>query len=493
MEDGKAYPTDQVPRQLGSFTGASLPTDRKVNRSHTGDQTWMEAPQSLLEFFRRVNSELGIDFPASLQSLPVVQADRIILSKVNAYFYQTHRGIGSTRFNEDEYQYFSEFHRYWEANYEHILDLRIDSHQAERAARGLAAAVSKYGRAILEVVQDTRGLSNELVAQVRFFSANQDFRAPPEKPYEKYLEDPSVFEPAQVEAEPEHLLKSLGSSRLSQNDKRIDFARNAARFLIQNRISAFQIADHFGNDAVRIRDGLVSSTGMGYAQKKANMFVRDMIELGVWPNLSNFDGIDVASDINTMKVGLRSGILKSSIPLVSSFLDIFCHQYTAVDRYSAAAWRKVWEEWRRIDPATAPASPSQMDYLLYRIGRQYCKAMVAEYRCSKGHGFRHFGTKVRRCRECAKGGVRSELTIPRTLLPCQIESVDLPREKGVLLLGSDNLLWVFDGVCPLEVACMPKLPTFRPLDPPKSISILGQTSWTQSYADAELGGGGMMG
>lgn len=453
----------------------------------------MGEPQSLLAFFRRVNSELGIDFPTSLELLSGVEAERVILSKVNTYFYQTHRGIGTTRFNEEEYEYFSEFHRYWQAHYQDILDLKIDLLQASRAAEGLAAAVSKYGRKILAIAQDTRGLAKQAVAQVRFFSASQDFRAPPENPYEKYLEDPTIFEPTQIESDPERLLKSLGSSRLSQNDKRIDFAKNSARFLREKGINAFQIAEHFGSDAVRIRDSLVASTGIGFAEKKANMFVRDMIELGVWPDLSSFDGIDVASDINTMKVGLRAGILKSSIPLLSSFLDIFGYQYAAVDRLSAAAWRKVWEEWREVDPATAPVSPCQMDYLLYRIGREYCKAFVAEYRCSKNHRFLHFGTKVRRCRECAKHELQSELGIERTALPCQFESATLPREGDRLLLDRDNLLWLFDGICPLEIACGPKHPTFRPFDPPKSISVLGQTSWTNSTADSELGGGGMMG
>ena len=53
------------------------------------------------------------------------------------------------------------------------------------------------------------------------------------------------------------------------------------------------------------------------------MFLRDMIVLGVWEKPKNFDKIDVASDINTVKVALRAGILKTAIPLVSSLLDIF--------------------------------------------------------------------------------------------------------------------------------------------------------------------------
>ena len=158
------------------------------------------------------------------------------------------------------------------------------------------------------------------------------------------------------------LLKALKADRLSQTDKRLDFARNSAKFLVDNSINAYQLAAHLGGDAVKIRDGLVAVPNMGYGQKKANMFVRDMVEMGVWPELSNFEGIEVASDINTMKVALRTGILKSKIPLVSSFLDIFGYQYGSVDGMSASAWRAVWSDWRDMDASTAPASPSQMDF-----------------------------------------------------------------------------------------------------------------------------------
>ena len=32
------------------------------------------------------------------------------------------------------------------------------------------------------------------------------------------------------------------------------------------------------------------------------MFIRDMVVLGIWENIFGFDEIDVASDINTIKV-----------------------------------------------------------------------------------------------------------------------------------------------------------------------------------------------
>jgi hypothetical protein len=218
-----------------------------------------------------------------------------------------------------------------------------------------------------------------------------------------------------------------------------------------------------------------------------------MVELKVWSALRNFDGIDVASDINTMKLALRTRILRSDIPLLSSFLDVFCYQYGYIDEISARAWRAVWEEWKKFDPATAPPSPCQMDFLLYRIGREYCDDTVVQYTCENGHRFYYFGARLRNCPICRRAGIRTSAEPKRRFLPCQLSPSDLPRERGKLLLRGDNLLRIFDGVCIFENVCEPKTEKFRALNPPKSISIKGRTSWTSSYAHRERGGGGMMG
>jgi len=100
-------------------------------------------------------------------------------------------------------------------------------------------------------------------------------------------------------------------TRLSQTDKRLDFARNAARFLLDKNISAFEIASYYNDDAVQIREALVNTPNIGYGLKKANMFIRDMFEWNIWLGLKNFDKMDVASDINTIKLALRTGILQT--------------------------------------------------------------------------------------------------------------------------------------------------------------------------------------
>jgi len=448
---------------------------------------------TFVQFVLEVNQRMGIPMPQSWSNLPEVELAQCFLERLNAYFFQTYEGIGNTTFNGEELQYFSEFHKFWETHHREILNARIDQVQAWRVAESLDRAVQTYGNAILGVTHETHSLLPAAIAQVRFFTANQDFREPPRDPFGKYLEDPTRFDAAEIAEDPAGFLKFMGMTGLSQTDKRLDFARNAAEFLQTYEIAAFAIAQRFDNDAVQVRDALINAPNMGYGLKKANMFIRDMVELGVWPTLQQFDRVDVASDINTMKLALRTHILQTDVALLSSFLDIFCYQYGHVDEMSAQAWRAVWAEWQQINSTTVPASPSQMDFLLYRIGREYCDDGVVQYMCEDGHEFYYFGARLRNCRLCQ--GMRKKVrAYPRTrFLPCQLDSADLPREGGRLLLKDDNLLKVFDGVCILETACQPKAAGFRALNPPKSISIKGQTSWTNSYAYRDRGGGGMMG
>ncbi|MGB7532604.1 MAG: hypothetical protein WA977_06460 [Halobacteriota archaeon] len=449
--------------------------------------------ETFKEFIKELNQRIGISLPKSWTALSEVQLAQKFLEKLNEYFFQTYEGIGITTFNNDEFQYFSEFHKFWEAHHQEILNVQIDRKQAQLAAQALSNATRKYGREIFRVTRDTLGLHPQAIAQVRFLTANQDFRKPPENQFEKYLEDPTGFNAEEIADVPEDFLKFLDMTQLSQTDKRLNFARNAARFLLENDISAYDIAEYFNNDAVQIREALVNAPNMGYGLKKANMFIRDMVAWEVWSAPRNFDRIDVASDINTMKLALRTRILQSDIPLLSSFLDVFCYQYGYIDEMSARAWRAVWEEWKKLDPTTAPSSPSQMDFLLYRIGREYCDEIVVQYTCEREHIFYHFGARLRNCPICRREGTRTWAQAKKRFLPCQLDPQELPRERDELLLRENKLLRVFDGVCIFENVCKPKAEDFRALNPPKSISIKGRTSWTESYAHRERGGGGMMG
>ena len=62
-----------------------------------------------------------------------------------------------------------------------------------------------------------------------------------------------------------------------------------------------------------------------------------------------------------------------------------------------------------------------------------------------------------------------------------------------LLLDSHRSSLYLPWAVIFQASCNPKNPMFRPYNPPKSISVIGQTGWTNSYADRDVGGGGMMG
>ncbi|HCG76462.1 TPA: hypothetical protein DEW49_00965, partial [bacterium] len=191
-------------------------------------------------------------------------------------------------------------------------------------------------------------------------------------------------------SEPETFLKNLGITSLSQSDKRVKYAKKASQILIDHKIEAYDLLGFCGNDILKLRNLLISNKGSGFGNKKTDIFLRDMIVLGVWKNPKNFDKLDVASDINTMKVALRSGIIKTDIALISSFLDVFCYQYGLIDEINALAWRKVWEIWSRKYPTESIESPCLIDYFVYRvIGKDFCKETLCIFKCeTKKHEFK---------------------------------------------------------------------------------------------------------
>ena len=64
-------------------------------------------------------------------------------------------------------------------------------------------------------------------------------------------------------------------------------------------------------------------------------------------------------------------------------------------------------------------------------------------------------------------------------------------EINPYVMGQNALL---HGIktCPFTVVCNPKDSSFVKLNPPKSISILGQTGWNSARTRKGEGGGGLM-
>lgn len=406
-----------------------------------------------------------------------------ILSKLNEFLYQTYPGIGVTKaLDDEEFDYFSDFHKFWEQHHEEILGMKAVEERCREVAVVIDKIYNSQGGKLLGIPFETKNITPDQIAQARFLTANQDFRESiPKNIYDKIVEHPEGFDEHRVSSNPESFLSLIGVTNLSQTDKRIDFARNAANYLIDEGINAFKLAETNGNDAVRVSEALQEEHGIGYKKKKADMFIRDMYALKVWPDLINIDKIDVASDRNTMRVALRLGILSSEIPLLSSLLDIFSYQYGLVDEKSAAAWRRVWEEWKNVSPDACPESPAMMDYLLYRTGQTCFNDLVYEYHCTK-HAYHIFYRSSKQTKLCPK---------------CRARAV--PGDGVLTALADTHETEV--SSCPLDIKCKGHChwnglasqdPGKAKLEPPKSISILGRTGWESARTTKEQGAGGLM-
>jgi len=438
-------------------------------------------------FFNDIVSQAGLKNEHDL-TLPEL---RSIISKINEYFYTTYDGIGTVEALDESFDYFSEFHKFWEKYHKDILNPIVDTERCKQVAKILNKINIDNGKSVFHELYNTFSLRPEEICKIRYFAANQDFRGSRdfEDLFQKYSDDPTIFDKNRINKDPVGFLKDIGITSLSQSDKRIKYALIASQILIDNNIEPFQLYEHFGKDLYKIRGFLLSNRGSGFGNKKTDMFIRDMVVLGVWDKPVNFEKIDVASDINTVKVALRTGILKTAIPLVSSFMDIFCYQYGLIDEMNALAWRKVWEEWRAMYPQSCIESPSLIDYFVYRvIGKNFCKESLCIFQCESGlHQFKWHSGRNKTCQVCKE----QKASVIRKVMPCSDSEGHLVIEKSEFVTGDHPLLKDIRE-CPFVEVCNPKTPSFRKLNPPKSISILGQTGWESARTMKNEGGGGLM-
>ncbi|MBQ3189341.1 MAG: hypothetical protein IJB60_07925 [Bacteroidaceae bacterium] len=441
---------------------------------------------ALSAFYRKL-SQISIE----KKDLTIEQA-REVVKLINEFLYCSNPAETDTiNIFGNAWRYISDFHKYWEKQHKNILDCKINEAKCEQVADALHQVyITTKGKAFSDIY-DTCGLTLEQVCQVRMLTANQDFRGSRNfnELAEIYIGDHSIFDAESISKEPESFVKVLKLSNLSQNDKRISYAKNIAEFVLKYKCTPFEIITKFNNDVYDLRNALIHCNGAGYGNKKADMFIRDMVVLGIWKDVSGFDKIDVASDINTIKVALRTGIISTAIPLVSSFLDIFCHQYSYMDEMNALAWRKVWEVWKTKYSMDTIESPCLIDYFVYGvIGKQFCKEILVYFECEQhGHNFYWHSANNKTCQICFKEGRgRIPAKAIKKMMPCLLDegSIAITKTKYVMSLPEDEII----EQCPFKDICGEN----KKLMPPKSISILGQTGWTTAYTEKDAGGGGLM-
>lgn len=422
-----------------------------------------------------------------------IDSARKIVQQINEFLFTNYEGIGNTQALGETFQYLSEFHKFWETYHKEILDIKIDEIQCEKVVDALIPIYDLTEGSAFKEVYDTGNLTPEEICKIRFLTANQEFRTSIGfSDFAKlYDSDNGVFDIQVINANPQAFLASLGLSGLSQSDKRILYAKSITDFLIEKQCEPYELLSYYQNDLYRLREDLISYQGSGFGNKKTDMFIRDMVVLGVWKDVKNFDKIDVASDVNTNKVALRSGIIKSAIPLVSSFIDIFCHQYSYVDQMNALAWRKVWEIWQKKYPDRELLSPCLLDYFVYNvIGKQFCKESLSIFKCdTEEHVFRWHSGNNKRCQICYSKKIKDRSATRIALVkPCtDVEGfVKILKTPFVTELPEDKKI----TECPLKKVCSEY--GKQNLMPPKSISIKGRTGWTEAYSDKDNGGGGLM-
>lgn len=329
-------------------------------------------------FAKRILRNLGLISEAEKFTLPDTQEARNAVANVlwsmNEFLYVTT--------DEHQEEEISAYHRFWRDNHEQLLNVRVDETKCADVSKVLEDLFAAHGDRLRPTLGGISSLSPELIANARFFTAVQDFTIRlRQSPYQIASKQPALFDAFRIVKEPaliDSLLRELGAE--SQYDKRRKFARLCAELLIENYGGeARKIPNSHGGDALEIRNILVHNPDeryrgtLGFSEKKANMLIRDLNELGIWRNLANLDGLDVSSDANTMRIALRLGIVRTRIALLTSYLDVYCYQYALINEAVSRAWREVWERWGSIPGNHRVAAPAFFDFLIYRLGQICCR------------------------------------------------------------------------------------------------------------------------
>ncbi len=421
-----------------------------------------------------------------------VKQERSIVKELNDFFFASHVDLGTINCLGRDFKYFSDFHKYWHKHHKKILNVSICDENCEKVADALHGVfLQTNGKAFTEVY-DTCGLTSEEACRIRLLTANQDFNG--SRSFfdlaQKYKKDPSSFDIQKINEDPDAFIKTISVTKLSQTDKRANFAKKITQFLIDHHSEPYNIIDRFDRDVFAFRTALIDYDGAGYGNKKADMFIRDMIVLGIWKKVRGFEKIDVASDVNTIKIALKSGILLCAIPLVSSFIDIFSYQYGLIDLMSAKAWRRVWEIWSEKYPDEHIASPCLLDYFVYNVlGRQFCRERLCYFVCENGHKFANDGARSKYCPICLQ---EKRIKVPTKLLSRNLPCINSDGE--MIIKNTDfvtsKIIKPALTQCPLKAIC--DAYGKKNLMAPKSISILGQTGWDSAYSEKGNGGGGLM-
>ncbi len=450
---------------------------------------------------RRAYALFG-DFLSRLRKFSLGECDvetvRSALVTINNFFYQQPAETETFVRDGEVHEYFSKYHIFWHECHEEVLKPTISNPSCRKVANILHSLSSQPGaRELFRAASSPGELPPRALAQIRFFTAPQDFRGSIDlnHVFEVYSDDPERFEPQAILDDTDGFLKAImrPDRANEQRDAREKFARTCAELLLELKTDAYDLAARFDCRADLLRRFLIEENeGTGFGAKKCDMFLRDMLVWKVW-RLKHVECINVASDSNTIRVALRTRILTTAVPLLSSFLDVFCYQYELIDDWNARAWRRVWELWHDAHPETCPECPALLDHFIYRVvGREFCQdRKLSVLKCSRdpGHIIFWHSAQKKLCPKCSPTN-RGKLVLVSQHLPCTHEQGKVAIQQSKYVTGPHALL---PGIteCPFAPVCKPRTDEFRPRIAPDSISIYRATGWLTAYTTEERAGGGL--
>ena len=81
-----------------------------------------------------------------------IEQARLVIKELNTFLYTTHEDLGNAVILGNNYEYFSSFHKYWEAHHQELLNLQINDGNCEAVARALHDVYNRTnGRAFQDV------------------------------------------------------------------------------------------------------------------------------------------------------------------------------------------------------------------------------------------------------------------------------------------------------------------------------------------------------
>ena len=92
---------------------------------------------------------------------------RKIVSELNRFLYARNDGLGTLQVLGQEVSYFSEFHQFWEAHHEEILDISIDDVACAKVAEVLHGTYEQTEGKAFREIYDTCGLDDAAVCRDR--------------------------------------------------------------------------------------------------------------------------------------------------------------------------------------------------------------------------------------------------------------------------------------------------------------------------------------